>query len=223
MEFDFEPHFKQYEALVKQVDNAFEKVKDLHGDCVKCETECSDCCHALFDMTFIEALYLNHKFNENIEDAKKEALLDLANRVDRKTHKLKRMAHNELKEGKKTEAQIVTEMAAERIPCPLLNKDKLCDLYEYRPITCRLYGIPTSISGQGHTCGLSGFKEGEKYPTVNLDPVYEKLYALSAELVIDLGSKYPGMGQVLFPLSMTIVTNFNEEYLGMAVDKKETD
>lgn len=221
MDFDFEPYFREYEAIVKQVDDVFDKVKGLHSDCVKCKTECSDCCHALFDMTFIEALYLNHKFNQTIGGANKEAIVDVANRVDRKINKLKREAHNQLKAGKKTEEQIVIEMAAERIPCPLLNNNKLCDLYDYRPITCRLYGIPTSISGVAHTCGLSGFKEGESYPTVNLDPLYEKLYSLSAKLVLALKSKYAGMGEMLFPLSMAILTTFNETYLGVRVKEDE--
>ena len=35
MDFDFTPYFKKYEALVSNADNAFERVKQAHAECVK--------------------------------------------------------------------------------------------------------------------------------------------------------------------------------------------
>jgi Fe-S-cluster containining protein len=32
-------------------------------------------------------------------------------------------------------------------PCPALDEDGLCTLYEYRPLTCRSMGIPTEEKG----------------------------------------------------------------------------
>ena len=215
--------FSKYEALVKQVDDVFENVRKKYPDFVKCKLECSDCCHALFDLSLIEALYVNRKFIENGLEQKRSQIIEDANRIDRKIHQLKRKAYKSVESGEKTEKQVIFEMAAERIRCPLLNKDNQCDLYNYRPITCRLYGIPTSIQGRGHTCGLSGFKEGESYPTVNLDVIHNKLYELSKELVVALKSKHINMGGVLMPLSMALITVFDETYLGVADDQEETE
>lgn len=211
--------FSEYEALVKQVDRVFEDVREKFPDRVKCKLECADCCHALFDLSLVEALYINRKFIDHEFDRKKADILEDANKIDRKIYQLKRTAYKAVKSDEKTEEQVLFEMAAERIRCPLLNKDNRCDLYDFRPITCRLYGIPTSISGRGHTCGLSGFEEGDSYPTVNLDAIHAKLHALSREIVVALKSSHVKMGDVLMPLSMALLTVFDETYLGIAKDQ----
>lgn len=219
---ELEPIFKKYEAFVKQIDEVFEKVRSDHPECVRCELECADCCHAIFDLTLVEALYINRKFLDTLED-KKADILDAANRIDRKLHQLKRKAFKSVENGEKTEEQVLLEMAAERSRCPLLNKGNCCDLYAFRPVTCRLYGIPTSIGGHGHTCGLSGFQEGSSYPTVNLDAVNAKLSALSQEIVTALHSTHVKMGDILMPVSMALLTIFDEKYLGIPSAQKEPD
>ena len=220
MDFDFTPYFKKYETLVTKSDAAFERVKQAHAECVKCEEKCADCCHALFDLTLIEALYINHKFNEKIKGSQKADLLEKSNRADRHIHKIKRQAYKDLQDGK-SEDEILAGLARERVRCPLLNEAELCDLYENRPLTCRFYGIPTAIGGQGYTCGKSDFKEGEQYPTVNLDVIHNQLQKLSAELIRDLKSRYVKLADMLVPLSMALLTLYDEDYLGIGAEKVE--
>lgn len=215
--------FKKYEGLVNQVDGVFDRVRQQYPDCVACKPECSDCCHALFDLSLVEALYINRKFLETVVPERKIEILNEANVADRTTYRLKRKAFKAVDSGEKSEEQVLLEMATERVRCPLLNKDNRCDLYGVRPITCRLYGIPTAIAGRGHTCGLSGFKEGESYPTVNLDSVHTKLNELSQEVVSVLKSKNAKMGDMLMPLSMALLTVFNEEYLGVNEEDKKPE
>jgi len=217
---DLTPYFKKYEALVATADAAFERVKQAHDDCVKCGEKCADCCFALFDLTLIEALYIHHRFNEKFKGSSKIELLENANRADRRIYKIKRKAYQELQAGR-NEGEILAEMAFERVRCPLLSEKDLCELYEYRPLTCRFYGIPTAIGGAGHTCGKSGFEQGEAYPTVNLDAVHAKLQQISAELLRDIKSKNIKLADLLVPLSSAIVTDFDEVYLGIADEPEE--
>jgi Fe-S-cluster containining protein len=214
MDFDFRPYFKKYEALVSKSDEAFERVRKAYAECVKCEEKCADCCYALFDLTLIEALYINYKFNEKKKSSEKAELLEKANRADRRVHKIKQKAHRDLQAGK-SEDEILAGLAQERVRCPLLNEAELCDLYDNRPLTCRFYGIPTAIGGAGHTCGKSGFKKGEPYPTVNLDAVNAQLQQISGELIRDLKSRYVKLTDMLVPLSMALLTTFDEDYLGV--------
>ncbi|OQY59385.1 MAG: hypothetical protein B6245_06915 [Desulfobacteraceae bacterium 4572_88] len=220
MDLDFSPFFKKYEKLLIAADTVFERVKGEYPDCVKCAPGCSDCCHALFDLTLIEALYLNQHFKKKFQAQARESLIEKANRADRDVYKIKRKAYKDFKEGKK-EDEILAEMATERVRCPLLNESDQCDLYEYRPITCRFYGIPTAIGGKGHTCGISGFVEGQPYPTVNLDMIHQKLYEISESLVKEIGSKHSKMGEMLVPLSMAMLTVYDDVYLGLADEKEE--
>ena len=218
MDFDFTPYFQKYEALVAKAEGAFERVKQAHAECVKCKEQCTDCCYALFDLTLIEALYINHKFNEKISGSQRAELLEKANEADRRVHKLKRQAFKALKDGK-SEDEILADLARERIRCPLLNQTDLCDLYDNRPLTCRFYGIPTAIGGQGHTCGKSGFEKGGQYPTVKLDAVHNQLQQISAELIRDLKSRYLKLSDMLVPLSMALLTTYDDDYLGVGEEK----
>jgi len=220
MDIDLRPYFEKYESLVEKSEEAFDRVKAAHTECVKCEEKCADCCFALFDLTLIEALYLHHKFNEKFKGSAKVELVEKANRADRQIYKIKRKAFKELQSGR-NEGELLAEMALERVRCPLLSEKDLCDLYDYRPLTCRFYGIPTAIGGAGHTCGKSGFKEGEKYPTVNLDAVYGQLQQISAELLRDIQSKNVKLVDLLVPLSSAVIMDFDEVFLGVAEEPEE--
>lgn len=221
MSIDLTHFFKKYETLSETANLVFARVKKENPDCVKCRIGCADCCYALFDLTLIEALYINKQFNKKFQGKEKTELLERTNKTDREIYRIKKKAYNELKTGKHEE-QILMEIAQKRVRCPLLNNQEMCDLYAHRPITCKLYGIPTSINGIGHTCGISGFVEGKQYPTVNLDTIQKKLYGISAELVKAIQSKYFKMADMLVPLSMAILTDYDDDYLGI-VKKDNTD
>jgi Fe-S-cluster containining protein len=219
---NFEPYFKKYRQLVEQVDAAFNEVKSAYEDCVSCKIGCADCCHALFDLSLVEALYMKNEFDQKISDPLRTEIIERANIADRKTYKLKRQAHIDQKAGK-SENDILEWMAVQRIRCPLLNDEDQCELYDSRPITCRLYGVPTVIGEKAYTCGLSGFKEGEPYSTVKLDAIQQRLFDISRELAEEIRSRYPRLAEMLVPLSMALLTDYTEEYLGLKTDGSEAD
>ena len=186
---DLSPIFTAYEKLRDQVDGIFAQVLASQGpERVTCRKGCSDCCHALFDLTLVEAMYISKAFGKTFGfGPERSAILERASEVDRKLARLKRDLFREEKKGIAPES-IMKEAAGERMRCPLLGDDGLCALYDARPITCRIYGIPTVIAGQGHVCGLSGF---------------DKLH------------------EVYMPLSMALLTDFDEQFLGIGPAKKE--
>ncbi len=214
MNEQFKPFFEQYEALSASVERAFESVKNQFPDCVKCKPLCSDCCHAVFDLTLIEALYINERFRDKYSGEILNIMMERCNKIDRTLYKLKKSAYKAVESGK-GEKEILNEMAETRVRCPMLNDAEMCEIYDFRPLTCKLYGIPTAIGGEGYTCGLSGFEKGEKYPTVNLDKIQNKLLQLSAELAVSIQSKYARLGEMLVPLSMALATVYDAEYLGL--------
>lgn len=214
MALDLKEHFVKYEALVHMVDGVFERVKKEYPKEVFCRKKCSDCCYAIFDLTLIEALYLNDKFLKKFSGIEKNSLIEIADKTDRVLVKMKRNAYREVKNGAE-QLEIVAKMSQERIRCPLLGKDDLCVMYEHRPITCRVYGIPTSTAGSSHICGRTNFKQGEPYPTLNMDKIYSQLQLLSVQLIKDINSEQIKMHEMLIPVSMAMITQFNEEYLGV--------
>jgi Fe-S-cluster containining protein len=169
-------------------------------------------------------MYVKSKFDALYQGEGRELLIDRANEADRKIYRLKREAFKDHEQGK-PEAEILENMAAQRVRCPALGEDDRCAIYEARPLTCRIYGVPTVIGGKAHTCGISGFEEGKSYPTVKLDAIYQRLYDISFELAQTIKSRYPQLAEMLVPLSMALLTDYTEEYLGaagaQAADQKE--
>lgn len=221
MDIDFEPFFREYEAIRNVVDATFQRVQEEYGDCVRCAVGCADCCHALFDLTLIEALYINHMYHRRLDEKQRAAFTEKLNRADRDAYKIKRDAYRRLETGEDQNA-ILDDLAEQRLRCPMLSDEDRCDLYDHRPITCRLYGIPTAIGGKGHTCGLSGFVPGEPYPTVNMDMLHDKLHDISRRLVQSIPTRHKEMADVLVPLSMALLTVYDENYLGLKTENPET-
>lgn len=207
-------HFVKYEALVQMVDGIFERVKNEFPKEVFCREKCSDCCYAIFDLTLIEALYLNNKFLETFSGKAKNDLIEIADKTDRALVKLKREAFKKVQNGT-DQLEVVGTMSQERVRCPLLGENNLCVMYDHRPITCRVYGIPTSTAGVSHICGRTNFIQGQPYPTLNMDKIYTQLQLLSAELIRDINSEQIKMHEMLIPVSTAMINDFNEEYLGV--------
>lgn len=212
---DFSKTFDKYEALVSEVEKIFESMQDAHGDCVRCKIRCSDCCHAVFDVTLMEAVYINYHLNESFSRKERRPIIIRAEEADRKYYQVKQRLQKMYVGGGKSPEEVFLQLAHERVRCPLLNDDDLCDLYAKRPITCRVYGIPTSIGGKPHTCEKSAFKEGSAYPTVNLDKMNDRLFALSKELLHELGAKNLKMHMSLVPPSVALMTTYDEKYFGI--------
>ena len=212
--------FKEYEAFVELTEKTLKKVKEGYSEQIKCTKGCSDCCYAFFDLTLIEAIYINYHFNKKFTGKAREKMLEKANSIDRKIHKIKKEAYKSSKEGNK-DIEVLGKISEKKARCPLLNEQNLCDLYEYRPLTCRIYGVPTSNLGASHTCGLSGFKQGEKYPTINMDIIYAQLYNMTKKFTDSINSKYTKLFEMLVPLSMALLTNYNDDYLGVIKKDKK--
>ncbi len=217
MNIDLKPFFEKYETVVSHVDTAFQRVKDRYPDEVRCEPGCADCCYAMFDLTLIEALYLNYQFNRKFSGADRSRLLEKADKTDRQTYKIKKAAYEMSRDGIDDES-VMKEIALKRIRCPLLDDENGCELYAYRPIACRSYGIPQAIGGKGHTCGLSGFDPGKAYPSINRDITHDQLAAISAVLVHAIGSKYSGLTELMVPVSMALITEYDDAYLGIKTE-----
>ena len=209
---DFSKTFEKYEALVCDVDKIFKSVQEAHKDCVRCELYCSDCCHAVFDVTLIESVYMNHHFNRSLTRRERRPIIRRAEKADRKFYQIKQKLQKMYVDRGKLPEEVLFQLAQERVRCPFLNDENLCDLYDRRPITCRVYGVPTSIGGTARICGLSGFKKGTAYPTVNLDTINDRLFEMSRDLLQEIGSSRSKIDMSLVPVSAVLMTTYDEKY-----------
>lgn len=220
---DLTPFFERYERHVREADALFERIRAGYPALVVCREQCSSCCYALFDLSLVEALYLNACFNRRFpQGAERSAFLDRADAADRQSARIKRKIFLESRAGKDSN-ELLAEAAAEQVRCPLLGEDDRCLMYDVRPITCRLYGVPTSIGGKSHTCGKTGFVRGQQYPTVALDKMQHRLAQLSADLAAGIGTAYTELASMYVPVSSALLTVYDPAYLGIGGIPKEQD
>ncbi len=150
--------------LFSAIDRAFAEVHGRFAGEVRCGRGCDDCCHAVFDLSLVEAVHLAGHFLSLDQELRKV----ICGR-----------AAQALEEWQNLRGSGGQDPALARIRCPLLDEKGECLCYQARPVNCRSYGIPTVINGAGHVCGYSGFEQGRSYPTVNLGPIQQALYGLS--------------------------------------------
>ena len=193
--------YKCYGYLVDAADRAFQKIEEDYGECVKCKIHCTDCCHAVFGLFLIEAVQLQQNFHRLANEERKRALL----RAEQFDQQLQTLQKEIVKADHGPEAA-ESLLGSERIRCPLLDDRQQCLLYPHRPITCRVYGIPTLVQGRACVCGKSRFKSGRPYPTFKLDEINRELYLLSKKLLATVGRSDPEAASLLISVSQAIRT-----------------
>jgi Fe-S-cluster containining protein len=138
-----------YGALLREVDVWFQRCFDQHSDLIACRKGCSECCRGLFDITLLDALYLKRGFDALPEPQQsgiaQSALLrleqlSLLNPVFVEPWLLNAIPEDDW------DALMPEEDAN---PCLLLSEAGGCLVDQYRPMTCRLNGIPLiDVSGE---------------------------------------------------------------------------
>ncbi len=157
--------FQRLKELHKFTDDTVARICEQYPEEVQCRPGCADCCHAVFDISFIEAAYIADFLQKNVKIRQQQQAQ--AQRAAEEFEALLR------KNG---------DLSRARIRCPFLADNNLCLGHQVRPINCRTYGTPTVIDGKGHVCGLSNFSNNGKYPTIALKPLQESLQDFSAQL-----------------------------------------
>lgn len=201
--------FQAYELLAAKADSAFRKVKKDYGPCIKCEIGCSDCCYAVFGLFLIESVYLKYHFDQLDRGLRRGALLR-SNKSDRDLLRIEKS----LQPGNSARTR-AWSMENERVRCPLLGGDQKCLLYPFRPITCRVYGIPTVSGGKVHVCWKAGFEKDKSYPAFNLDGIYRELYWLSRKLLGRAGQRNMERASLLLSVSKSIKTPIEDLIKGI--------
>lgn len=134
--------FDRYGSLLREVDGWFAACLQAHADRIVCHRGCSACCRGLFDITLLDALYLRHGFDrlaENVQHAvRAKALARLAPISAAWPVFSAPWLLNAIDEAEWDDIMPDDD----ETPCVLLSDAGTCLVYDYRPMTCRLNGIP---------------------------------------------------------------------------------
>ena len=132
-------------ALIRIVDSAVADAAHRSGAWLVCRPGCHECCIGPFEITQLDARRLQRGLNEL--DRTDRARAD---RVRLRAEEIAARIRDDfpgdpatglLAEG--TEAEARFDALAPDDPCPALDPvTKTCDLYDWRPLTCRTFGPP---------------------------------------------------------------------------------
>lgn len=194
-----------YRELVEAADLAFEEVSGAHPDFVRCTRGCDDCCHAVFGLFLVEAACLHEAF-QGVEASRRGSAMDRCAEADLAAARLE----SELRASRHEPGRAGRMMSVERIPCPLLTESRDCLLYHARPLTCRIYGIPTVIQSSLKVCGRSGFSRNGRFGAFNLDLAQRRLVEISTAMIEDIEAADTEKASLLVSVSKALRSPVHE-------------
>ncbi len=133
---------KQYADILATVDDWFSRCIARAGGAIACRVGCAGCCRGLFDITLLDACYLKSGFNRLPAGVQAEVLRKSQARLAVITAFWPEFAPPYVLNLRPEESWAEISPEGDETPCVLLGDDGRCLVYAYRPMTCRLHGIP---------------------------------------------------------------------------------
>jgi Fe-S-cluster containining protein len=149
--------FSRDRELVQIVDAALADASRRSGNWLACRPGCTQCCIGVFAMNQLDALRLRHglKKLESTAPARAQAVRERARDAVRRLSASYPGDVGTGLLGNSDEARQRFEDFANEEPCPVLDPQTgLCELYEYRPMTCRVFGPPVESEDGLGVCEL---------------------------------------------------------------------
>ena len=145
------------DELMERTEAALASAATRAGERLACHPGCTACCHGAFAISTLDVLRLRRGMAETEERApelaerlKERARAWIAEHADEFPGDAKSGLLGESEEDEEA-----FEEFANDAPCPALNPETgHCDIYEARPMTCRLFGLPVLMEGGLGCCEL---------------------------------------------------------------------
>lgn len=131
-----------YGKLLATVDEWFARSIARDGKNIACAKGCSECCRGLFDVTLLDALYLRRGIAVLAPKLRRRAMDSAAGRLASLREAWPELEPPYILNVRPEEDWETLMPDNDETPCPLLGDDGICMVYRFRPMTCRLHGIP---------------------------------------------------------------------------------
>jgi protein-tyrosine phosphatase len=188
---DLSTYFIEYEALVQKIDEDVKTAGKTKGGISRCGLETDECCFQYVDLRLIEVIYLNNKMNRTLKSNVRSEVIQAAVEVHKKTRALQRVSENKGDDAEANKKNLMAAYNKEKILCPL-NRASKCCLYPYRPIRCRIYGVPEN--------------------RLDLDLVSNMLSDISRNVFFAFSGSFLEKDALSFSMAETVSGKFVQEY-----------
>jgi len=145
------------QALVQIVDAALADANRRSGSWIVCRPGCTQCCIGVFSISQLDAARLQYGLGD-LAHSELERAACVRARARESVERLSGQFPGDPKTGILDEGEQAEQRFADFAndePCPALDPASgLCDLYTYRPITCRAFGPPVRSEDGLGVCEL---------------------------------------------------------------------
>lgn len=172
-----------YRTLLEEIDGWYAGCQRQFPQQIRCAAGCSACCRGLFDISLLEARLLQAGFARLPEPVRRQVLERARPRLADLQECWPGLAAPYLL-NTLPEAEWTTMPEDDPTPCPLLGEDGRCLVYAFRPMTCRLHGLPNiDVSGESFSddwCTLN-FSGCDPRTLTELRFEFRRLFAAEVE------------------------------------------
>lgn len=140
------------QKLIQIVDAALADAAARSGDWLACRPGCTQCCIGPFPISQLDVARLQHGM-KLVESRDPQRARRVRQRARASMERLTKNFHGDPTTGLLGEDQDAERCFADFAndePCPALDPiSGTCDLYEFRPMTCRTFGPPVRSGNEG--------------------------------------------------------------------------
>jgi len=141
----------EYRGLLSDVDQWFGRCSAQSGERIRCAAGCAECCRGLFDITLLDAALLKQGFDRLDGETRERVLVRCRERLAGLRRLWPQFDNPYILNDHPEEEWELLMPDDDETPCPLLGPDGRCLVYDYRPMTCRLHGLPlVDLTGEVH-------------------------------------------------------------------------
>ena len=155
-----------YRTLLQTLDRWSDDVRQRHPGVLPCRPGCSACCHGPFDISPLDAALVLTAVRSLPPEHQAEVMAVAQGQVEEMTELEPswRSPWDIAALGEERFDALCDAMADK--PCPLLDREGQCRIYEDRPLVCRVMGVPmaTAHDTLDNAC-----------PIIDLHPAYAAL------------------------------------------------
>lgn len=132
---------RQYKALLETIDTWFKGAQLQFSQEMQCGHGCSGCCRGVFDVTLLDASLVSYGYQQ-LTPEQRDTIKNQASERLRELHQRWPGFESPYILNGMPDSEWTVMPEDDETPCPFLDDRGLCLVYAYRPMTCRLHGLP---------------------------------------------------------------------------------
>lgn len=195
---DLSTYFTEYEAVIRKVTEDIQAARKTFPKFLSCGDETDSCCCGYFEVPLIEAIYLSNKMNRSLRSDLRMQIIQDAAEIGKYTRRIKKRSSVNGGGADSPGRELINEYARQGFRCPL-NRDHRCLLNDFRPLRCRLHGLPDG--------------------SIDADLLNHTLQNVSRNIFLSLSGYFLDEEELSFSLADSVSGRFVQEYFYCLVNK----